>query len=790
MEKAKKSELMLEGLSCANCSAKIEAEASDIAGVKANINFVTKVLTLEYDENIKSEELLDKVTSIVHHHEPDIDIQVLDKNRKTIENSSETFLLEGLGCANCAAKMEDQIGKLKEISAVHVDFVSRRLSITPEGGRLNNETVEKISTIVRDIEPDTKVIREIKEKQPQNKTSKSEIMAHKEELLKILGSALLLAMGMLFAFPTWIEFVIFGASYLLVGWEILYRAGRNIARGQVFDENFLMSIATLGAFFIGEYPEGVAVMLFYQVGELFQNLAVNRSRKSIADLMDIKPEFANLLVGSNLQKVSPEEVKIGDRIVVKPGEKIPLDGIVTEGISAVDTSALTGESVPRELEIGATALSGFININGVLQIQVTKAYEDSTVSKILELVQNASSKKAPTENFITKFARYYTPFVVISAAALATIPPLVMGGAFSEWLYRALVFLVISCPCALVVSIPLGFFGGIGGASKKGILIKGGNFLEALNDVETVIFDKTGTLTKGVFKVTEVVPAGGFTEDELMRAAAYAETYSNHPIAKSILKAYGKEVDKQKIESYEEVAGHGIRAVIGEDEILAGNKKLMIRESVSYDDVRNLGTVVFISINSKYAGHLVISDEVKEDSLSAILELKALGVKNTVMLTGDSKAVGKKIGELLGLDEVYSELLPADKVERMEYFEKQKSQGGKIIFVGDGINDAPVLARADIGIAMGGLGSDAAIEAADIVIMTDEPSKIPTAIKIAKRTRNIVWQNISFSLGVKLIFLIMGAFGLANMWEAVFADVGVTIIAVINAARAMNMKNI
>ena len=790
MEKAKKSELMLEGLSCANCSAKIEAEASDIAGVKANINFVTKVLTLEYDENIKSEELLDQVTSIVHHHEPDIDIQVLEKSRKTIENSNETFLLEGLGCANCAAKMEDQIGKLKEISAVHVDFVSRRLSITPEGGRLNNETVEKISTIVRDIEPDTKVIREIKEKQPQNKTSKSEIIAHKEELLKILGSALLLAMGMLFAFPTWIEFVIFGASYLLVGWEILYRAGRNIARGQVFDENFLMSIATLGAFFIGEYPEGVAVMLFYQVGELFQNLAVNRSRKSIADLMDIKPEFANLLVGSNLQKVSPEEVKIGDRIVVKPGEKIPLDGIVTEGISAADTSALTGESVPRELEIGATALSGFININGVLQIQVTKAYEDSTVSKILELVQNASSKKAPTENFITKFARYYTPFVVFSAAALAVIPPLVMGGAFSEWLYRALVFLVISCPCALVVSIPLGFFGGIGGASKKGILIKGGNFLEALNDVETVIFDKTGTLTKGVFKVTEVVPAGGFTEDELMRAAAYAETYSNHPIAKSILKAYGKEVDKQQIESYEEVAGHGIRAVIGDNEILAGNKKLMIRESVSYDDVRNLGTVVFISINSKYAGHLVISDEVKEDSLSAILELKALGVKNTVMLTGDSKAVGKKIGELLGLDEVYSELLPADKVERMEYFEKQKSQRGKIIFVGDGINDAPVLARADIGIAMGGLGSDAAIEAADIVIMTDEPSKIPTAIKIAKRTRNIVWQNISFSLGVKLIFLIMGAFGLANMWEAVFADVGVTIIAVINAARAMNMKNI
>ena len=791
MEKAKKSELMLEGLSCANCSAKIEEEASGIAGVKANVNFVTKILTLEYDENIKSDELIDKVTGIVHHHEPDIEVQVLDKTKKTIENERETFLLEGLGCANCAAKMEDQIGKLKEINTVHVDFVSRRLSVSPEGGRLSHETLEKISTIVSDIEPDTKVIREIKEKQTINQAPKSEIMEHKEELLKIFGSALLLAIGMIFTFPTLLEVIIFAASYLLVGWKILYRAGRNILRGQVFDENFLMSIATLGAFFIGEYPEGVAVMLFYQVGELFQDLAVNRSRKSIADLMDIKPEFANLLVGGNLQKVSPEEVRIGDRIVVKPGEKVPLDGIVTEGISAVDTSALTGESVPRELETGATALSGFININGVLEIEVTKVYEDSTVAKILELVQNASSKKAPTENFITKFARYYTPFVVFSAIAIATIPPLVIGGdVFSEWLYRALVFLVISCPCALVVSIPLGFFGGIGGASKKGILIKGGNFLEALNDVETVIFDKTGTLTKGVFKVTEIVPAGGFTEDELMRAAAYAETYSNHPIAKSIIKAYGKEVDKQKIESYEEVAGHGIKAVIGADEILAGNQKLMIRESVSYDDVRNLGTVVFISINSKYAGHIVISDEVKDDSLRAILELKALGIKNTVMLTGDSKAVGKKIGELLQLDEVYSELLPVDKVERMEYFDQKKSQGGKIIFVGDGINDAPVLARADIGIAMGGLGSDAAIEAADIVIMTDEPSKIPIAIKIAKRTRNIVWQNISFALGIKIIFLIMGALGFANMWEAVFADVGVTVIAVINAARAINMKNI
>ncbi|MGB4590423.1 MAG: heavy metal translocating P-type ATPase [Clostridiaceae bacterium] len=790
MEKAKKSELILEGLSCANCAAKIEAETSGITGVKANMNFVTKVLTLEYEENIKSDELIDKVTSIIHHHEPDVEIKVLEKNKRALESTSETFILEGLDCANCAAKMEDQIGKLEGIGKVHVDFVSKRLNVTPEGGKLTNETLEKITSIVSKIEPDTKVVQEIKGNPQMNKAPESEIMEHKEEIVKILASSLLLAIGMLFTFPTGIEFAIFAAAYLLIGGEILLRAGKNIARGQVFDENFLMSIATLGAFFIGEYPEGVAVMLFYQVGDLFQDLAVNRSRKSIADLMDIRPDFANLLVGDELKKVSPEDVKIGDSIVVKPGEKIPLDGTVTEGNSAVDTSALTGESLPRELEVGAAALSGFININGVLRIEVTKVYDDSTVAKILELVQNASSKKAPTENFITKFARYYTPFVVFSAAALAIIPPLVIGGAFSEWLYRALVFLVISCPCALVVSIPLGFFGGIGGASKKGILIKGGNFLEALNDVETVIFDKTGTLTKGVFKVTEVVPSGGFTEEDLMKAAAYAETYSNHPIAKSIIKAYGKEVDKQRIESYEEVAGHGIVAVIDEDEILAGNKKLMIRGSVSYDDVRNLGTVVYISINGKYAGHIVISDEVKDDSLHAILELKALGIKNTVMLTGDSKAVGKKIGEMLEIDEVYSELLPIDKVERMEHFVKQKSPGGKIIFVGDGINDAPVLARADIGIAMGGLGSDAAIEAADIVIMTDEPSKIPTAIKIAKRTRNIVWQNISFSLGVKLIFLIMGALGLANMWEAVFADVGVTIIAVINAARAINMKNI
>ena len=793
MPNTNKSELILEGLSCANCSAKIETEANKLDGVTVWVNFTTKTLTVESDGTVQEEEVLRKVSGIVHKHEPDIVIKEKEKRRtrEFAASEKETFMLEGLGCANCAAKMEDQIGKLDAVFSASVDFVSRRLTIVPSGGSLNPDAIQEMVSIVRNIEPDTRLIREEKEDK-QNKVKMSvEKGKHREEILKIIVSALLLAVGTAFSFPTYLNFLIFAAAYLLVGGKILLRAGKNILRGQIFDENFLMSIATIGAFLIGEYPEGVAVMLFYQVGDLFQDLAVNRSRKSIADLMDIRPDFANLMVGNELKKVSPEDVAIGDLILVKPGEKVPLDGKVTQGYSMVDTSALTGESLPRELEPGSDVLSGFINTNGVLTIEVTKDYGDSTVAKILDLVQNASSKKAPTENFITKFARYYTPFVVFSALALAIIPPLVIPGAvFSDWVYRALVFLVISCPCALVVSIPLSFFGGIGGASKKGILIKGGNFLEALNNVETVIFDKTSTLTKGVFKVTEVVTARGFTEDELMRVAAYAESYSNHPIAQSILKAYGKDIDKSKIESYEEVAGQGIRAIIEDSEILAGNVRLMVKESIAYDDARKLGTIVYISINGKYAGHLVISDEVKEDSLSAIQELKALGIKNTVMLTGDSKAVGRKIGDILGLDEVYSELLPGDKVGRLEYFDERKSTNGKIVFVGDGINDAPVLARADIGIAMGGLGSDAAIEAADIVIMTDEPSKIPTAIKIAKRTRKIVWQNISFALGVKLLFLILGALGMANMWEAVFADVGVTVIAVINATRAINVKNI
>jgi len=615
--------------------------------------------------------------------------------------------------------------------------------------------------------------------------------AGKSDLIKLCIGALLFGVAIIFKLPNVIELILFGLAYILVGTEVLIKSIKNIIRGQVFDENFLMSIATIGAFAIGEYPEGVAVMLFYQLGELFQDIAVNRSRKSIKALMDIRPDYANLKYGDDIKKVAPEEVKIGDIIIVKPGEKVPLDGKIVDGSSMVDTTALTGESLPRDIETGDEILSGFVNINGILTVEVTKEFGDSTVSKILDLVENASSKKAPTENFITKFARYYTPIVVFVALGLAVIPPLVVPGAlFSDWLYRALIFLVVSCPCALVVSIPLGFFGGIGGASKNGILIKGSNYLEALNNVDTIVFDKTGTLTKGVFKVTEVKTIAEVNQEELLEYAAYAESYSNHPIALSILKAYGKNIDKNIIQDYKEISGHGTLAIIDGHSILAGNSKLMVSENIAFSNPDSIGTVVHVSFDKNYLGYLVISDEVKEDSRQAIIDLKNIGIKKIVMLTGDAKAVGNKVGEILGIDIVYAELLPDQKVQKLEELEQHKTSKGKLMFVGDGINDAPVLARADIGVAMGGLGSDAAIEAADIVIMTDEPSKIISAIKVAHRTRRIVWQNILFAFAVKAVVLILGAGGLATMWEAVFADVGVAFIAVLNAMRVMNVKDI
>jgi Zn2+/Cd2+-exporting ATPase len=726
------------------------------------------------------------------------------------------FILEGLGCANCAAKMERKLNELKEVSSASVNFMTKTLAVEAVEHTNESELKDRIISIVTNIEEHVVVKEKIKHKLKVHKhhdhVHEQEHGHHDEhehhdehahdhhshehgegskgELIKLgIGAALYFAVVIL-ELPQMVELVLFLISYAFIGGEVLLRALKNIGRGQVFDENFLMSIATVGAFAIGEYPEGVAVMLFYQIGELFQDMAVDHSRKSIASLMDIRPDYANLKVGGEIKKVSPEEVAVGDIIMVKPGEKVPLDGKVIEGKSMLDTSALTGESVPRSAQMGDNILGGFINKNGVLTVEVAKEFGESTVAKILDLVQNASSKKAPTENFITKFARYYTPVVVLSAAALAFIPPLIIEGAtFSQWIYRALVFLVVSCPCALVISIPLGFFGGIGGASKNGILIKGGNYLEALNNVETVVFDKTGTLTKGVFKVTGIRSYGEFSDGELIDFAAHAEAYSNHPIAVSIMNFYGKKIRKESIADYTEISGHGIKVIIEGRAVLAGNAKLMERENIQYAQVDSIGTIVHIAVDNNYAGYIVISDQIKEDAAKAISELKVLGVKRVVMLTGDNKTVADKVAKELNLDEVFSELLPDGKVEIVEKLEAEKSPKGKLVFVGDGINDAPVLARADIGMAMGGVGSDAAIEAADVVIMTDEPSKIASAIKLAKRTRVIVMQNIIFALGVKIIILILGAFGIATMWEAVFGDVGVALIAVLNAMRAMKTEN-
>ena len=709
-------------------------------------------------------------------------------------NAKKEIILEGLCCANCAAKIERSVNKLEDVDNASLDFISKKLTIEAKDSEKLDVALNKAIKIVNDIEPDVKVLLDDNHKIHGHAHSHDH--SHGEEtsktdFIKFGFGTVIFVIAMVFKFSFKIELALFLMSYILIGGEVVLRALQNILRGQVFDENFLMVIATIGAFAIKQFPEGVAVMLFYQIGEFFQDKAVERSRGSISALMNIRPDYANIKIGENIKKVSPEEVKINDIIVVKPGEKIPLDGVIIDGKSMLDTSALTGESVPREAEVGSEVLGGFLNKNGLITIKVTKEFTESTVSKILDLVQNASSKKASTENFITKFARFYTPVVVITAVMLAIIPPLVIQDAeFSKWLYRALIFLVVSCPCALVVSIPLSFFGGIGAASRNGVLVKGGNYLEALNNVETVIFDKTGTLTKGVFNVTEVCPLNGVTKEELLEYAAYAESYSNHPIATSILSYYNKPINKQEINGYNEIFGHGISIKFKGKQVLAGNNKLMDKANVKYNKVKAIGTIIYVAVDKQYKGYILISDEVKEDSKKTIKALKNIGVKNTVMLTGDSKEVGETVANTLGVDEVYTELLPNDKVEKLENIYNNKSSNGKIVFVGDGINDAPVLARADIGIAMGGVGSDAAIEAADVVIMDDKPSKIIKAIKIAKKTNKIVWQNIIFALSVKVIILIFGALGMANMWEAVFGDVGVTLIAVLNSSRILRNKNL
>lgn len=697
-------------------------------------------------------------------------------------------ILKGLTCANCSAKIEKEVGELDGVNGACINLMKQTLTIDVEAGNAKT-IVQKIESIVHSHEPHVLVSEYMDANAALCKKEEDEDDGSRMKIIRLTAGAALFAAGVvlneLMNVSLFIYLTFLIIAYMILGGDVVLKAVKNIVKGRVFDENFLMSLSTVGAFVIGEYPEAVAVMLFYQIGEYFQDAAVKRSRESIADLMDIRPDSAAVIRNGEQRIVSPDAISVGECIVVKPGEKIPLDGVVLEGWSMLDTRALTGESVPRTIRAGDEVLSGCVNQSGVLTIQVTKPFGESAVSKIIDMVENASNRKAPTENFITAFARYYTPAVVILAAILAVVPPLMFDGVWHDWLHRAFVFLVISCPCALVISIPLTFFGGIGAASRHGVLVKGSNYLEALNNVGTIVFDKTGTLTEGVFKVTEILPADGFTKEQVLESAASAEYYSNHPIAKSVISAYEKKIDQRNITDYKEMPGYGVSVTVGCKGILAGNTNLMKAEGVQYIPCDQAGTKVYIAVDNRYAGCILIADEIKADSGRAVSELKRMGVQKIVMLTGDDEVIGKAVSEELGFDEYYAQLLPDQKVEKLEELDRQKRPGSKLAFVGDGINDAPVLARADIGIAMGGLGSDAAIEAADVVLMTDEPSKLIEAIEVAKATKRIVIQNIVIALSVKGLFLVLGAFGIAGMWEAVFGDVGVALIAVFNAMRMM-----
>ena len=777
---------LLKGLDCPNCSAKIEKEVGDLEDVSSSVvNLMKQTLTISVKTSA-SGKIQDEVATIVHSHEPDVKV-----SEQTDSYVTKKYLLKGLDCPNCSAKIEKEVGELEGVALSEVNLMKQTLTVSMDHNKAAS-MLDMVTTIVHSHEPDVEVSEQKADTSvAPDKKEKTPVYSDDDKKLtiRLISGAVIYAVGMgltLFGHVSLpVELGVLIVAYIILGWDVVWQAVKNITRGQIFDEHFLMSLSTIGAFAIGEYPEAVAVMLFYQVGEFFQSLAVKRSRKSISDLMDIRPDSATVRRNGELVVVAPETVSIGELIVVKPGEKIPLDGIVTEGESMLDTRALTGESVPRSIRKGEEALSGCVNQSGVLTIKVTKSFGESTVTKIIDLVENASSRKAPTENFITTFARYYTPIVVGMAAILAIIPPVILGGGWSEWLRRGFVFLIVSCPCALVISIPLTFFGGIGAASKRGVLVKGSNYLEALNKVSVVVFDKTGTLTKGVFKVVDITVEFGFTKEQVLEYAAQAESYSNHPIAKSIQEAFGKTIDQSVLSGYEEISGHGIRVLIGGKRVLAGNSKLMDSEKVSYAACQSAGIKVYIAVDGRYAGCIVIADEVKDDSQNAIASLKKIGVEKTVMLTGDDEKIGKAVAEQLGLDEYYAQLLPDQKVEKLEYLDQHKTKGSKLAFIGDGINDAPVLARADVGIAMGGLGSDAAIEAADVVLMTDESSKLVDAIDVAKATKRIVMQNIIIALGIKSVFLILGALGIAGMWEAVFGDVGVTIIAVLNAMRIL-----
>ncbi|MGL5616463.1 MAG: heavy metal translocating P-type ATPase [Sarcina sp.] len=786
--------LKLEGLDCAGCAAKIEDRTNNLEEINdANLNFTTKTLVVDLNDSSNKNKAMDDIKAIVKKLEPDVVVKEIKASAK--KNSNKLKLaLEGLDCAGCAAKIEDRANNLEDVNEAVLNFASKYIVLELKDKNDIDKVEVEVKAIIKKLEPDVEVHRvsdkkeykEIKDTDQKKKVRFDEVPRNK--MIKFIIAIVIYALGQWGGFAETIRIGLFVVAYLLLAYPVLTKAVKNISKGEVFDENFLMSIATIGAFLTGEHPEAVAVMLFYEIGEMFQGYALNKSRNSITALMDIKPDYARIEENNIEKKVSPESVEIGDTIIVRAGERIPLDGVVISGDGSVDTSALTGESMPREIKVGEEVLGGCINLSGVIKLRVTTEFSESTLSKILELVENAGTKKAKTEKFITKFSKYYTPVVVFTAIALVVIPPLVIPGAtFTEWLQRALIFLVVSCPCALVVSIPLGFFGGIGLASKEGILVKGGNYLEALNSVKTVIFDKTGTLTEGKFNILKI-ESGNLEKEKFLEIAAYSEYYSNHPIAESIKKAYKGEIDKTTIENYSEIAGKGITLTLRGQNVLAGNAKMMRENNIEFKEVNEIGTAIHIAVNENYLGYVLIGDKIKETSKETIAELKKNGIK-TIMLTGDNKVVAEAIGKELGIDKVCSELLPQNKVEELEKAMKGLNEKDHTVFVGDGINDAPVLARADIGIAMGGVGSDAAIEAADVVIMNDEPERIIKAISIAKKTRTIVWQNIIFALAVKAVILVLGALGYATMWEAVFGDVGVAIIAIINSMRILINSN-
>jgi len=773
----------LNGLCCASCAQKIESGMQKHDAVeKAELNFVNKELTLLAKPNAVQEDLFKDTEALVKKVEPHVEVIPV---KEQVETELE-FSLDGLNCSHCAGKINDALQDIPEFKSATLDFVTKKIFVELNDVSFSTQAGQTVSNIVHHYEPDV-MVSALTEELDYEAVQEEEESKFNPQVLRLVSSLGLFASGFVFNFSENVLVATILLSYIIAGYPVIIKAFKGIRNGQLFDENFLMTIATVGALGLQEWREAAAVMLFYEVGEAFQDRAVNNSRKSIKSLLNIKPDSATLINGLETKTVRPESVLVGQKLLVKPGEKVPLDGVVLSGESTLDTSALTGEAIPRAVANGDAVLSGTVNLNASITMEVTKPFKDSTVARIMKLVEHSAAKKSQTERFITKFSRYYTPAVVFSAAALATIPPLFFGGMWSDWIQRALIFLVVSCPCALVVSIPLGYFGGIGAASKKGILIKGGQYLDALYNVKTVVFDKTGTLTEGKFQVKELYPVEGVSKKQLLTWAALAEAHSNHPIAKSIIKEAENTVDESAIEKYEDIAGHGVRATTGEFEILAGNARLMKKEQIDYPTKSSLGTAVHIAVNGLYKGWIQIADLPKPDVHKTLSALRKQNIKHIEMLTGDTDSAARLTAESLDLDGYKSELLPEDKVLAVEALEKEHGADGKLAFVGDGVNDAPVLARADVGIAMGALGSDAAIEAADVVLMTDEPSKIADAIHISRFTRNIVLQNIVFALGLKLLVMGLGAVGMATMWMAIFADVGVAILAVLNSTRILRV---